>query len=555
MRYIPRVVYFPLISFGLIFLSISLSAQGLLDKKISVTANGQSVQQVLTSISKKGNFYFSYNSNLIPRDSIVSITATDKPLKDILDLLLGTTYSYKETGNYVIIGKYVANGKPFIISGYVVDKHTGEKIPNASVYETRQLVTTLTNDQGYFQLRMHNRFPDVMIGVSKASYIDTIYPLRSGYDQVTTLTLSPIRTITLKPVTITPYGKLGNTWYGKFFFSSKQKVRDINLNQFFVKQPFQFSLWPGTGTHGKLGAQVVNKASINLLGGYSAGVKGVEFGGVFNIDKHDVQYVQVAGVFNVVGGQVKGVQVAGLINSVIDSVEGIQIAGISNAAREAVNGMQVSGIFNKAKKVRGMQIAGLGNISQSSVDGVQVAGVFNYAKHLTGLQIGLVNIADTSSGVSLGLINIIKKNGYANLSLFWNEALDINIALKTGNRKLYNILLAGTTVKDKQRAFSFGYGIGRDFRISNGLSFTTEIAEQSIYTRGSNNIPLLLRIQPALQVHLSRKISLFAGPAFSVYFPGSSSTNDDPLSPPVHRITLWRSVTGWFGGQAGISFL
>jgi hypothetical protein len=37
---------------------------------------------------------------------------------------------------------------------------------------------------------------------------------------------------------------------------------------------------------------------MNVIGGYTAGVDGLEMGGVFNINQKDVRYFQMAGVFN-----------------------------------------------------------------------------------------------------------------------------------------------------------------------------------------------------------------------------------------------------------------
>src|SRR5690606_33332308 len=106
---------------------------------------------------------------------------------------------------------------------------------------------------------------------------------------------------------------------GRFFVSSKQKLQSLNLGGFFANTPFQTSITPGLSTHGSMSGQVVNKFSVNLLGGYTSGVNGVELGGGFNINKRNVNFLQAAGVFNLVGGSVSGIQLAGVNNSVLDS--------------------------------------------------------------------------------------------------------------------------------------------------------------------------------------------------------------------------------------------
>src|SRR5690606_29938632 len=130
---------------------------------------------------------------------------------------------------------------------------------------------------------------------------------------------------------------------GRFFVSSKQKLQSLNLGAFFANTPFQTSITPGLSTHGSLSGQVINNFSINLLGGYTSGVNGVELGGGFNINKRNVDYLQVGGVFNLVGGSVHGVQLAGGSNTVLDSVKGLQMGGLYNSVKGSMQGVQMAG--------------------------------------------------------------------------------------------------------------------------------------------------------------------------------------------------------------------
>src|SRR5690606_29239387 len=124
-----------------------------------------------------------------------------------------------------------------------------------------------------------------------------------------------------------------STAMGRFLLSARQKVQTMNLKKFFTTRPFQISFTPGLGTHGRLSPQVINHFSLNILGGYNGGVDGFEVGGLFNINKKDVQYFQAAGVFNLTGGRMNGFQVAGVNNTVLDSVSGAQVAGVNNMVK------------------------------------------------------------------------------------------------------------------------------------------------------------------------------------------------------------------------------
>src|SRR6188768_1845584 len=79
-------------------------AQGLLNKTISIDVRQQRLDNVLEIISNKGNFYFSYSSNIVRKDSLVSLSA-NKTVGQILDQLFPDHYEFRESGNYIIIRK------------------------------------------------------------------------------------------------------------------------------------------------------------------------------------------------------------------------------------------------------------------------------------------------------------------------------------------------------------------------------------------------------------------------------------------------------------------
>jgi hypothetical protein len=370
--------------------------------------------------------------------------------------------------------------------------------------------------------------------------------------------------------------KVERTGMGSFLLSTKQKVQSLNLNDFFTTRPFQVSLTPGLGSHGKMSGQVVNNFSLNVVGGYTAGTNGIEIGGVFNIDKKEVKYFQAAGIFNVDGGKMKGFQAAGINNTVLDTSYGFQAAGINNLVKGKFAGFQVSGIYNHVadsvkgvqaagvanfarRKLSGVQIAGVGNFSNKETGGVQIAGVLNYSKKLRGVQIALINVADTSAGYSIGLINIIIK-GYHKLSFSTNEIVNVNAAFKTGNSKLYSILQAGVNAGSNNRIYSFGYGLGSEINLNKmkTLSLNPELTSQYLYLGSWDYTNILNRVQLNFNVKLGKYVSLFAGPAFSVYISDQKAGLVGyrfPIPPSgYHIISFGNNVTGWFGWNAGINF-
>ncbi|SFE51352.1 hypothetical protein SAMN05518672_10755 [Chitinophaga sp. CF118] len=596
-------------------------AQSLLNKTVSVNVTRQPLARVLDNIGSQGNFHFSYILDFIRDDSLVTLNVNHKTVKQVLDIMFQGTCQYKEIGNQLIIQR-AAQGKErwYVVSGYITDAVTGHPVSNASVYERMQLISAMTNEQGYFRLKLRekDRPSFTSITVSKDLYKDTAMLISSGYDQEMVAGLKPAGTIQLSVVDVNQFTRVEQTWLGSFFLSSKQRMQSLNLSDFFTRQPYQSSIIPGLGTHGKLGAQVVNKVSLNLIGGYTAGLNGYEVAGVFNIDKKDVRYVQFAGVFNVVGGKMTGMQASGLHNHVLDSLTGVQIAGISNIINNnytgmqaaaynqangngeglqvagilnitkgktqgvqlaggvnytrALRGMQVSGIgnivvdtvrgaqfaggLNYVKKIHGIQVAGTGNIATDTVRGLQVSGLFNYAGTLKGVQIGVVNIADSSDGYSIGLLNFVRK-GYHQLAVYHSEIADVTVAFKSGNHKLYTILLAGANLNSDEKVFITGFGLGHIFRINRKMNFALEYLSETVYLGDWENTHSLNRLQSVFNFRLAKGITLFGGPAFSLnYAPSTITVPGYKASLPggYKAYNIGDKVTGWFGWHLGIGF-
>jgi hypothetical protein len=630
---------------GMICLAPSyVHAQSLLDKKISIEVSNQRLCDVLKMISNKGDFYFSYNSSIIRRDSLVSLSASNKPVSQILDQLFNNRYAWKQYNNYIILRKAMVSpnivtqapsaDKLYTVSGYVLNGETGEKISNASIYEKQRLASTLTDEKGFFKIRLRSRYSTATLTISREMFEDTTVVIQPRYNQQLTIvmapaspdepvvTISPVDifqpdtivvkppadTLTSPPIPIEDANRIEKTKVGKFLLSTKQHIQSLNLKKFIADRTFQVSLTPGLSTHGRLSAQVVNHFSVNMVGGYTAGVNGLEMAGVFNINKKDMQYVQAAGFFNIVGGSVTGVQMAGFHNNVWHDVSGVQAAGFTNFVRGNVAGAQMSGTHNhvagtltgiqaagfsnyvKGKmtgaqmsgfynhvsdSMTGLQAAGFGNYARKQVTGVQMAGfanfanremsgaqfapVFNYAKKMKGLQVGLINIADTSSGYSIGLINIILK-GYHKIALYTNEVLQTNMAFKTGNSKLYSILLVGfnSGKDDKERVFSGGYGLGHEFSLGKRFSINPELTSQVLYLGSESYTNSMTKLHLEFNIKFGRFFSIFGGPSFTMYYSDQPKKIEgykfDIPSSSYHTFDLWgQNLKGWIGWNAGIA--
>ena len=600
------------VSMGLVLLLFVVSsvAQNILDRRVSINTSHQRLDDVLSIISDKAGFSFSYNSNILKRDSLVSLSVNNKTIRQVLNQLFAGGYEYKESGNYIILRRTslqlttvtktaLAKEKTYTISGYVVNGETGERLSDVSIYETGHLTSTLTDTNGNFTLKLKDKYKTTSLAISRDAFEDTMVTIPQKFDLQLVIAIVPTvdEVIVSSPNSFEVADTTGNasvvadttkivagktvpdevekTQMGKFLLSTNQKIRSLNLKKFFTEKPFQFSVIPGVSSQGKLSGQVVNNFSFNMFGGYTAGVNGLEIGGLFNLNKKDVRYVQVAGLFNIAGGSVTGLQIGGLQNTTLKNVQGVQVAGINNYVKGNVSGLQIAGVANisgremkglqvagvanyQNRNVGGFQLAGVGNIAGGQMKGLQVGGVFNYAKKLKGVQFGVINIADTSDGYSIGLINIVLK-GYHKLTLSTNEVVEANVAFKTGSRRLYSILSVGMNPRDKEeKLYTFGYGLGTEIGLAKWLSINPELTSQYIYLGTWKHMNLLNKFHPQLNIKFGKHFSIFGGPSFTVYFSEQPSAiagykfNILPASYKSFELGDPK-VRGWFGWNAGIN--
>ncbi len=330
-----------------------------------------------------------------------------------------------------------------------------------------------------------------------------------------------------------------------FTFLSAQDSTNTTVN------PYQISFITPMGTNGYLAPKITNQLSINIFAGYNEGVNGLEVAGFANVLKGDLWGLQAAGFLNanmghsqgaqfagfsnftrkkfnggiqgsgflnVIGSDAQVLQLAGFLNVVNGKTSGLQAAGFSNISR-GVNGGQFSGFANfNTGKLEGLQAAGFANFNAGSIKGAQISGFLNMAKDVNGFQIGIVNYCDEiKNGVPIGLISIVK-NGFKEFEIGGNESFYTTLSYKTGHRKFYNILSAGTSISNNKIIWGFGYGIGSSLDLNEKLGMNLELIsyhvnEDEPFTDYLNN---LNKLNLTLSYPLSKTVEAYFGPTFNV---------------------------------------
>jgi hypothetical protein len=346
------------------------------------------------------------------------------------------------------------------------------------------------------------------------------------------------------------------------------------------------------GTNGRRGGQTVNKLSVNVLGGYSAGVDGFEAAGLFNVARDSVRGVQLAGLANVVGRHLDGFQGAGLLNVLGGDGAGWQAAGLLNVASRPVSGVQTAGLFNYngvAKKAdaapaefaagtaastapvrKTAQAAGLFNVSLGEVRGVQAAGLFNVAGTVHGVQLaGLLNIADSVDGVSIAPLNFVRR-GYHRFEALNSESWPVGASVKLGGSAGFYTFFAGgyDGFGSGDRRWALGYGAGTELLARRRISLSLDAVALHVNEarRGwteelnlQNQLRLLVGFAP---LKAGGHLRLVAGPTVSVLVTQRyDAERGQVYSSLLQNRRLWldegnakTGVFGWIGYCAGIRF-
>jgi hypothetical protein len=535
----------------MIFVHHEVSSQNkpsYLDSKITIGFSSERTDVALKKIAQEAGFNFSYKSSLIDESRRITVSFENVSVREILDQLFEKKIQYKVRGKYIILTKapqQKATPKDkAIVTGYVVDEATGERLKDVSVYDPFTLSSAITDSDGYFKIEIKKpTSDDIRLAINKRNYIDTVIVVPSRERKGINIPIH-LNKAKVNSLVDSVGSKIKKAW----LLAKKATTQAVNMENIddTIYRRFQFSFVPFIGTNGALSGNVINDVSLNMIGGHSLGVNAVEFGGIFNTVRGDLQGVQFAGMLNGVIGKNKGVQFAGLANAVLDSSRGPQFAGLINFnytsaeklqmaglinytdgrskgvmfaglsnftlgeqlgphvsglfnfslqdARPAqvaglfnftggnMHGLQLAGLFNYAHdQIRGVQVAGLFNISPKYARGAQIAPL-NFAKHIDGTQFGVINVSKSTRGVPIGVISIVGK-GYHKVEISADEIFYTNLAFRTGVRQFYNILTVGAnprTFENDSTLWTFGYGIGTAPKLTRWLYLNFDLTSNQI---------------------------------------------------------------------------
>ncbi|MCK9204691.1 MAG: carboxypeptidase-like regulatory domain-containing protein [Bacteroidales bacterium] len=167
----------------------------LLEKTIRIPRQNTTLYEALNLISQKADCFFIYDSENVKSDKRVKLYADNQSLKKVLDnILLNTGLEYKVLGKHILICKtkqdeYLVNKaqpivshddtiKNIVIRGHIYDKQNKTAIPFATIGIMEENIGTITNNDGFFTLKIPVSLIGTSLVVSHLGYMSQHIPIR-----------------------------------------------------------------------------------------------------------------------------------------------------------------------------------------------------------------------------------------------------------------------------------------------------------------------------------------------------------------------------------------
>jgi hypothetical protein len=152
----------------------------LLERVITINLEQETIASALKKIGEQAGFTFSYNSDILASNKLVSYNAVNKPVREILDHIFKGSIQYKERRKHIILTKAKDTSKDTRkLSGYIIDEATGERLKNVSIYDPISLSSAVTDAYGFFQIEIEKPSnEEISLTVQKLNYSDTVVMVR-----------------------------------------------------------------------------------------------------------------------------------------------------------------------------------------------------------------------------------------------------------------------------------------------------------------------------------------------------------------------------------------
>lgn len=146
----------------LMFFSGVLCAQSLPNTRLDVSKVKQ-IGDAVKAVEQQTNFRFAYQSDLLSLEQGLQWTERELPLRTVINRIAAAAgLEYRVNQQQIVLSKPASgntdrssdNNATYSFNGFVSDAATGEKLIGATVFDLKTQSGTITNEYGFFALRL-----------------------------------------------------------------------------------------------------------------------------------------------------------------------------------------------------------------------------------------------------------------------------------------------------------------------------------------------------------------------------------------------------------------
>ncbi|MBS3807770.1 MAG: carboxypeptidase-like regulatory domain-containing protein [Bacteroidales bacterium] len=166
----------------------SQAQENILEKKLHITIQDEPLYKALIRINQTTGYKFSYNSDILNEDQMVSLKVEGVSIRSCLDSLLSdSTLNYQVVDQHIVIHRKdqppLARSSPsqpptyISLNGKVMDRMTGNPLSYANIGVYNKSIGTISNEDGEFILKLHRRHLNDTLVVSYMGYKNRLIPI------------------------------------------------------------------------------------------------------------------------------------------------------------------------------------------------------------------------------------------------------------------------------------------------------------------------------------------------------------------------------------------
>lgn len=184
-----------------VWFSVLMAHSQGINEDIHIEAQTSTTAELLEQISKQCQCYFAYPSELVHKKKLHAITSYDGPAETFVRALFPDTINFEYYKNQVILRgaddsipqKVIKEKELITLSGILKDEKSHQAIPYANISIRGSMLGTISNNNGFFQLKFPSGFQDSTLQISCLGYYThTVSPSDFKKDTIIYMSLANI---------------------------------------------------------------------------------------------------------------------------------------------------------------------------------------------------------------------------------------------------------------------------------------------------------------------------------------------------------------------------